>query len=271
VGDANSGNHKNQINILTEESIEKISRFQKKPFKFGDLGENITIKGLDSNEVNLFDQIHIKNKDSEIILEITELEKPFLSRFENIPKENLGFSSRVIKGGTLRPEDRASLITRQLNLKIINLFEDKTKNNLIEENSAVIKSNIDRFAFKNNWKTIFSEQMILFDSENLKELLTENIDAFDIIFITGGIGIHSKDLVPEIITESNAKIIPGIMEIIRQKTFLLDPLSVLQRSLAAIKNKTLIFCLPDNFDYIQIYMEEIRELLNPLIFKIRDF
>ena len=269
VGDGTAGNHGKQINVLTEESIEKISRLQKKPFHYGDLGENITVQGLDTNEINLFDQIHIENQDSHIILEISALNEIFLNKYENIPKQDLGFCCRVIEGGTLRADEKACLLTRKLKIKLLNLYTQDLKRSLIEENNALINTSIEKFGFEQKWNHEISNETLLIKPEKIKEFLIKDIDNYDIVLISGGIGIGNKDLVPETITGLDLKIIPGIMEIIRPKNFLHNPSSITQRSIAAIKNRTIIFCIPGDFDSVQIYMEEIKGILNDLIFQIK--
>lgn len=108
LGDAHAGTEKRQVSLLTLESIEACRIKKGLPIHPGDFAENITVKGIDLQQLNIGDQLGI-GKD--VVLEITQKGKTCHSRcgiFQKIgdcvmPRE--GIFAKVINGGELRPGD----------------------------------------------------------------------------------------------------------------------------------------------------------------------
>jgi len=67
---------------------------------------------------------------------------------------------------------------------------------------------------------------------------------YDFIFLTGGTGVSHKDITPEAVKKVIEKEIPGIGELLRQRSGAKTPFSFISRSLGGIKNNSIIICLP---------------------------
>ena len=91
----------------------------------------------------------------------------------------------------------------------------------------------------------------------LKSLEKAVFENADLIFTTGGTGIGPRDITPEVVTEFADKIIPGIMDYIRIKYGQTIPNALISRSVAGIRNKTIIYSLPGSVKAVDEYMNEI--------------
>lgn len=74
--------------------------------------------------------------------------------------------------------------------------------------------------------------------------LTET-EAVDLILTTGGAGVHKKDCAPDVVAEVSERMLPGIPEAIRAYNIRYSKRSVLDRSAAGIRNRTLMVNLPE--------------------------
>ena len=73
--------------------------------------------------------------------------------------------------------------------------------------------------------------------------IVDNLDK-DFIFTTGGTGISSRDITPEVTQEICEKSLPGIDEFLRRESFKETPFAVLSRGFSGMKAKTMIINLP---------------------------
>lgn len=115
-GDAHAGKWHRQVSLL---SFDKIDEFRKKGANvdFGAFGENLVVEGLDLGNSEIGDLIEFE----EVVLEITQKGKKchdkcaiFYQVGECIMPKN-GVFTRVIKGGTLKVNDRC-IIKRKTEL-----------------------------------------------------------------------------------------------------------------------------------------------------------
>lgn len=94
-----------------------------------------------------------------------------------------------------------------------------------------------------------------------KELQAAIYNNYDIIYTTGSTGIGPRDIAPKIITDFIDLEIPGIMDHIRLKYGAEKPNALLSRSIAGVKNKTLVFSLPGSTKAVNEYLGEIHKIL----------
>ncbi|HUQ93175.1 MAG TPA: MogA/MoaB family molybdenum cofactor biosynthesis protein [Bryobacteraceae bacterium] len=84
------------------------------------------------------------------------------------------------------------------------------------------------------------------DRERISSRLVELADLHRpaAVFTTGGTGVAERDVTPEATRDVIEKEIPGLGELMRMEGLKSTPLSVLSRSLAGIRSRTLIVNLP---------------------------
>jgi len=84
------------------------------------------------------------------------------------------------------------------------------------------------------------------DPAGIREQLREIADSgrVDLLLTSGGTGIGPRDNTPEATQAVADRIVPGIPEEMRRKGLEHTPTSVLSRSAAAVRSKTLIVNLP---------------------------
>ena len=84
------------------------------------------------------------------------------------------------------------------------------------------------------------------EREIIAAWLTEGADKFklDIILTTGGTGLSERDVTPEATLAVVDKMVPGITEAMRMRTFDRAPTAILSRAVAGVRGKCLIINLP---------------------------
>uniref|UniRef100_UPI003566F4C2 MogA/MoaB family molybdenum cofactor biosynthesis protein n=1 Tax=Mariniphaga sediminis TaxID=1628158 RepID=UPI003566F4C2 len=116
------------------------------------------------------------------------------------------------------------------------------------------------------------EQILIPDDETMleNELNRAVENEVDIIVTTGGTGIGSRDITPDVVKRLLDKEIPGIMELIRYKYGSVKPNALLSRSIAGVKGKSLIYVLPGSVKAVNEYLTEIIPTLNHSIRMVND-
>ncbi len=261
AGDAHSGKWHRQISLLAKESIDKFSDEAGREIKFGEFAENITTEGLLLYTAKPLDRFVGKN----IELEVTQIGKKCHGDNCNIfrevgncvmPKE--GIFARVIKDGKLKAGDQLKYQAKIIKIVIITLSDRASQGEYSDKSGPQIKNLSLKFFKENNREVSFDQVLIPDDEGQLKANIEKavNNDA-DIIFTTGGTGIGPRDITPDIIKPLLDKEIPGIMELIRVKYGSEKPAALLSRSIAGVKNKSLIYAMPGSVKAVTEYCKEI--------------
>jgi len=89
-------------------------------------------------------------------------------------------------------------------------------------------------------------RVIADDAEQIKQNLLHYADSLqlDLVITTGGTGLGPRDLTPEATLETVERLVPGIGEAARSFGQERTPFSMLSRSVAGVRGKTLIVNLP---------------------------
>ncbi len=272
--DAHSGHWHRQVSLLGTESFRKFEKLAGRTIAYGEFAENITTEGILLYECTPLDRF-IGNS---IILEVTQIGKKchgdacaIYREVGNcvMPKE--GIFAKVISGGELIPGDELTYVPKIYKVAIITL-SDRASAGIYEDKSgpAIVKIAEDHFLQHRMKSDIHT--CIIPDSESIlkNQILSFTDQHFDLIITTGGTGISSRDITPDVINPLLHKEIPGIMEHIRIKYGSEKPAALLSRSVAGIINKSLIFTLPGSVKAVNEYMTEIVKNLNHLFYAIHD-
>jgi molybdopterin adenylyltransferase len=83
----------------------------------------------------------------------------------------------------------------------------------------------------------------------------------NLIVTTGGTGLSPRDVTPEATQSILEKNVPGIAEWLRAEGMKKNKRAALSRSVAGIRNQTLIINLPGSVKAVNESMESLRELL----------
>jgi len=83
----------------------------------------------------------------------------------------------------------------------------------------------------------------------------------DIVLTTGGTGLGPRDVTPEATASVCERTVPGLCEILRTEGFKRSPYAILSRSMAGIRNSTLIVNLPGSPRAVRECLEIILVIL----------
>jgi molybdenum cofactor synthesis domain-containing protein len=260
-GDAHAGAWHRQVSLLGKESFDKTAASVNRPLLFGEFAENITTEGFPLYQMKPFDRLI----SGDLHLEVTQIGKKChgdnCTIFQEtgncvMPKE--GIFCRVISGGELKAGDILEYHPRIIRVHIITLSDRASKGIYEDKSGPLLKKLTDTF-FSGIGRHFEIENSVLPDDEaQLKALLELLISKkTDIIFTTGGTGIGSRDITPDVVKMLIDKEIPGIMEMVRMKYGMQFPNALLSRSVAGVAGKTLIYALPGNPKAVKEYSDEI--------------
>ena len=267
VGDAHSGRWHRQVSLLAQEDIDNFSLMDadKRQFLPGEFAENITTKGIDFKKVSLLDRFKI----GDVELELSQIGKmchgdgcAIFVEVGRCVMPKSGIFTRVINGGEIKKGDKIEYQPRQLKIKVITLSDRASAGEYADKSGPKIKELISDYFKDKRWHTEFYYSLIQDDEKKLQSELQKSVDEnIDIIFTTGGTGIGPRDITPDVVEKFADKLVSGIMDSIRLKYFDKLPSAILSRSIFAVKNKTLIFCLPGSVKAVQDYVGEITKIL----------
>ncbi len=268
-GDAHAGLWHRQVSILSQENIDSFSQQMNRKIVPGEFAENITISGIDTSGTKPMDRFRIGQTE----LEVTQIGKKChgdnCAIFREIGKcvmPQKGIFARVITNGTIKPADTITLQRKVLNFWVITLSDRASAGQYPDRSGPAIEQIITDFFKDKGGPISFERCLIADDAEKLKEKITAAAAAgADAIFTTGGTGIGPRDITVDVVSAIADKTIPGIMEHIRVKYGSEKPNALLSRSVAAVKNKTLIYTLPGSVKAVGEYTPQILKTMEHCI------
>lgn len=100
---------------------------------------------------------------------------------------------------------------------------------------------------------IVSEVLLPDDQILLESVLIDMCDheGIELILTTGGTGLSPRDITPEATMMVATKMVPGIAEYLRYKSFEITPKAMLSRGVAVLRNETLIVNLPGSLKAVK--------------------
>lgn len=271
--DAHAGHWHRQVSLLGVESLKKAEAQNKRTFNFGDFGENITTEGLELHKTNILDRFEY----GDVVLQVTQIGKKchlgceIMQQVGNCIMPVEGIFCRVLKTGQLKKGDKLTYIPKEIQVLVVTL-SDRASQGIYKDKSGPFAAKfVKEFFEKGNRPVNIKNTIIPDDEKKLEELLLNAVkEKVDIIITTGGTGIGSRDITPDVVKKMLDKEIPGIMEHIRTKYGAEKPNALLSRSVAGVIIKSLIYTLPGSVKAVKEYLEEITKTLEHSLRMIND-
>lgn len=91
------------------------------------------------------------------------------------------------------------------------------------------------------------------EREAIRSEIIKNLGK-DYIFTTGGTGISSRDISPDVTKEICEKELPGISEFLRRESYNETPYAILSRAYSGMKGKTIIVNFPGSVKAVTLCM-----------------
>jgi molybdenum cofactor synthesis domain-containing protein len=270
--DAHAGDWHRQVSLLAVESVEKFSRTAKRKINFGEFAENITTQGIDLPGCHVFDRFRIGDTELELTQIGKECHGTTCAIFKEVgncvmPKE--GIFCRVLKTGSIKPNDRIIYIPKTLRVYIITLSDRASGGIYGDRSGPKIKEILNSFFSARNQRFEIHNVLIPDDADVLRKLLKQHKnDHADFIFTTGGTGIGERDITVETVSGMLDKQLPGIMELIRVKYGMEKPNALLSRGVAGTMGKTIVYTLPGSVKAVTEYMSEITKTMDHALFML---
>lgn len=264
-GDAHAGNWHRQISLLADESIKSFEGELGREINHGEFAENITTLGFPVHHTKPFDRFVC----GDIELEVTQIGKKChgdnCEIFQQTGKcvmPTEGIFARVIKTGLLKEGDTLEYHPKIFRVKVLTL-SDRAYTGIYKDKSGPLIEKLSKDWFSAQNYLIETNRTVIPDEQEMleKELHNAANEGYDIIYTTGSTGIGPRDIAPDIIADFIDLEIPGIMDMIRLKYGANKPNALLSRSIAGVKNKSLIFSLPGSTKAVHEYLKEIHQIV----------
>ena len=260
-GDSHAGNWSRQVTLLSRESITKFNKEHGTNFDNGEFACNIVVGGLDFSKVALFDRIRFHD----VLLEVTKIGKEphaYNSPVYDKTGTNIMFTEgvfcRVVSTGEIKEGYLGAHIPVPFKIRVITLSDRASKGEYEDLSGPKVTKKLNEFFSDLSYHPEIENIIIPDDEELLINRLEEAVDEkYAAVFTTGGTGLGPRDITPDVVMEFCDKLLPGIMEMIRIKYGMDKPNALLSRSVAGLKDETLIYALPGSVKAVNEYMAEI--------------
>lgn len=257
-----------------EISVLGMENYDDNQKNYGFWGENITTSGLDLNQLKPMDCLVSDDARLKVTITAKNLKSDRLVRFHfHSPKDIPlgGLFVRAQKEAFLKAGMELRYKPKIVKCRIITLSDRASAGIYEDKSGSIIQKMISEFLTKSDRKFDIEKLIIPDEKENLeKQLLSAFEDKVDILITTGGTGIGKRDITPEVVKPFFDKEITGIMEYIRIKYGSQKPNALISRSIAGVKDKTLIYCLPGSSKGVAEYMTEILPTVFHSLYMLHD-
>ena len=272
-GDAHAGHWHRQVSLLAVESLKKAEVQNNRKFNFGDFGENITTEGLELHKSNILDRFQC----GDVVLEVTQIGKKCHKGCEIMQQVGScimpveGIFCRVLQGGQLTTGEELTYIPKQIKIQVITLSDRASKGIYEDKSGPFAAKMLKEFFEEGNRPVDIKSRVIPDDEKELEQILQQAVEEkTDIVVTTGGTGIGSRDITPDVVKKMLDKEIPGIMELIRYKYGSVKPNALISRSVAGVIGKSLVYTLPGSVKAVKEYLDEITKTLEHSLRMIND-
>jgi len=243
-GDAHAGAESRQLSILSEMSLSKMEMegISTSP---GCCGENIDIAG-DIELHTLIPGVKLKLGKSAVVV-ITEIGKDNSDgHADNVIRNNIfpreGVFAEVRTGGEVKPDDQVEILRDTGFTAGVLTVSDSASRGVYSDESgpALIELLLGKGFLPARYAVVPDEVPEI--TEKLRSWCDDG--SLDVLFTAGGTGFSERDVTPEATGMVCEREVPGIPEMIRQKSAVTVESAWLSRARAGIRKRTLVINLP---------------------------
>ncbi|RKZ09675.1 hypothetical protein DRQ25_05670 [Candidatus Fermentibacteria bacterium] len=242
--DAHAGIGPRQVSILSELSHAKMEAegIATSP---GCCGENIDIHGAIEMHT-LLPGVQLKLGESALV-KITGIGKDNTDgHADNVIRGNIfpveGVFAEVLTGGTVKPDDPIEVLRNSgFTAGVLTVSDSASRGDYQDLSGPALIELLDSNGFLPARYAIVPDEV----PQIVEKLENWCDDGFlDVLFTTGGTGFSVRDVTPEATRDVCDREVPGIPEMIRQKSALIIESAWLSRARAGIRKRTLVINLP---------------------------
>jgi molybdenum cofactor synthesis domain-containing protein len=242
--------------------------------RYGHWRENLTVKGMDLTRLNPMDELDSGDLRLRVTITARNVKSDQLVRFNPGRAKDIplgGLFVRPLNSGRVYPGMTFNYRPKVFSIRILTL-SDRASEGIYEDKSGVLIGEMATAYFESTGRlSQVNRTVIPDDRDTLETHFLEAVESgVDILFTTGGTGIGRRDITPDVIRPLLDKEIPGIMELIRVKYGMQKPNALVSRSIAGVKEGTLIYCLPGSSKGVRESMTEILPTLFHSMYMLND-
>lgn len=272
VGDAHAGVWHRQVSLLSQASIDRFAEKLGLAIVPGEFGENITVRGLDTDGVAVLDRFRF----GDVELEATQIGKhchgegcAIFQQVGQCVMPTDGIFTRVLRGGAIAAGTSGKHVPRPLRFLILTLSDRAAAGQYEDRSGPRIRELLEAWLDGKRWHARIETKILPDDSRQLRDqLIRAKAAGVDVVITTGGTGVGLRDITPETVAAFCDKIIPGIMENIRLKFGAAKPNALLSRSIAAVAGQLQIYTLPGSVRAVEEYLGEILKTIEHVVFML---
>jgi len=159
-------------------------------------------------------------------------------RIECLDKKILDLS--VVKPGFLSLSDECCLL-RPLTTGILTVSDKGSRGEREDTSGPALEETVKGIACE-----VYKKKIIPDEKEEIKKVILSwcEKEDLDLILVTGGTGLSSRDVTPEALQSIAEKEVPGLGEYMRMQTSIITQRSILSRATAIVRSETLVIALP---------------------------
>ncbi|MCK4504999.1 MAG: hypothetical protein KAW14_05235 [Candidatus Aegiribacteria sp.] len=243
-GDAHAGPGPRQISILSDLSLARMEAEGISTFA-GCCGENIDVDGAVELHT-LLPGVKLKLGNSAVV-RVTEIGKNNSDdHADNVIKGNIfpleGVFAEVLHGGEVRAGDGVEVIREPgYSAGVLTVSDSASRGDYSDLSGPALIELLHSNGFLPARYAVVPDE----EPEITAKLTKWCDDGFlDVVFTTGGTGFSVRDVTPEATGMVCDRNVPGIPEMIRQKSSEIVSSAWLSRAVAGIRKKTLVINLP---------------------------
>ena len=270
VGDADAGSGHRQLLLLPVERLGPTAGRGGPSLVPGELGEHLSVRGLEPRDVGLLDSLTI----GAVRLEVTQVGRrrshghpgrraptPVPSEAARLLDEDAIYL-RVVEGGHVAPGAGGRHEARPFRVRVVTLSDRASRAEYEDRSGPRLVELLEAHFAPTRWHLAIERSVLPDDPGALRAALVDARDAgVDVVFTTGGTGVGPRDHTPEVVLTVADRTLPGIMEHIRWRFGRDLPGARLSRSVAGVVGRTQLYALPGSPRAVEEYVGVILETL----------